>query len=154
MNGADLDHRFARSRVPLVVPAVPPVATQPGEGPLHHIPLGLLHEPHFPRRTADDFDHVPRLRLNQPVVEVMVVVLPVPPDSLQATPVLGRHSPQHLGGERAVVGGGHRDYNDQQQPQLIHEDMPLPPGDQLAPSYPRLSAISLALTVWLSMLAT
>src|SRR4051812_6644001 len=78
MNGADLDHRLARSRVPLVVPAVPPVATQPGEGPLHHIPLGLLHEPHFPRRTADDFDHVPRLRLNQPVVEVMVVVLPVP----------------------------------------------------------------------------
>jgi hypothetical protein len=30
--------------------------------------------------------------------------------------------------------------------------MTLPPGNLLPPSYPRLSAISVALTVWLSML--
>src|SRR3954452_24406408 len=74
MNRTHLDHRLARTRVPFVVPAVPPVPTQPGERPFHHIPLRLLHEPHTPRRTADHFHHVPRLGLNQPGLESVVVV--------------------------------------------------------------------------------
>jgi hypothetical protein len=34
MNRTDLDHRLARLRVSLVVPAVPPVPAQPGVRPL------------------------------------------------------------------------------------------------------------------------
>src|SRR5512144_3376335 len=36
MNRTDLDHRLARIREPLVVPAVPPVSAQPGCGPTTH----------------------------------------------------------------------------------------------------------------------
>jgi site-specific DNA recombinase len=78
----------------------------------HHVPLRLLHEPDTPRRTADDLDHVPRPGLDQPAREVMVAVLAVGPDVLQAAAVLSRQPAQHLGGERAVVGRRHRHHHD------------------------------------------
>src|SRR5438309_1451307 len=59
MNRTDLDHRLARTAEPLVIPALPPVSPQPGERPLHRIPLGLLHEPGAPRRTTDHLDRIP-----------------------------------------------------------------------------------------------
>src|SRR5512135_3189145 len=47
MNRTHLDHRLARPGGPLIVPAVPPVATEPGERPLHDPPPG---QPHIPLR--------------------------------------------------------------------------------------------------------
>ena len=47
--------------------------------------------------------------------------------------MLGGQPAQHLGGTRPVVGRRDRDHDDQQQPQRVHDDLALPPGDLLAP---------------------
>src|SRR4051794_3096917 len=79
---ADLQLGLARLGLPLVVPAVDPAATQPGERPFHD-PTPLDHlEPFVPPRPALDLDYVPAV-LRDPFVQRMVVVLVVPPQLLQ-----------------------------------------------------------------------
>ena len=133
MNRTHLDHRLARTGRPLVVPAVPPVPAQPGERPLHHPPPRQLHVPLRARRTTHYLDPIAGRTLHQPPLEPVVVVLRVGPEQLQPTAVLRSQAGQHLGGACPVVGGGHRDHHDQEQPQGVHDDMPLPTGDLLAP---------------------
>src|SRR4051795_8426424 len=84
---ADLDLGLARTRLPLVVPAVDPAPPQPGEGPFHH-PTPLDHlKGRAPGRATHDLDHIPAM-LGQPAVEAVVVVLGVRPELLQAGEVL------------------------------------------------------------------
>src|SRR4051794_9486564 len=79
---ADLHPRLARCRVPLVVTAVDPAPTQPGERPLHHPTPGDHLELLAPPRPADDLDHIPAM-LRPPRLQRMVVVLVVRPQQLQ-----------------------------------------------------------------------
>ncbi len=51
MNHTDLDHGLARLGPALVIAAVPPVAAQPGERPLHHPTLRQQHETYGPQRS-------------------------------------------------------------------------------------------------------
>src|SRR5271168_3678016 len=104
MNRTDLDHGFARLRVSLVVPAIPPISAQPGMRPFHHPAPRQLHIPDTPGRTTDDFDHIPGLCLHQPTLEVMIVILPVGPDLLQTCLMLGGQSTEDLWRDRTVVG--------------------------------------------------
>src|SRR5512135_3913812 len=98
MNRTDLDHRLARVREPLVVPAGPPVPTEPGERPLHHPASWQLHEPHTPGGTTHHLDPITGLGLHQPAVEMMIVVLAVAPQQLQPTSMFGGQSAQDRGG--------------------------------------------------------
>src|SRR5512135_709400 len=98
MNRAHFDHRLARLGEPLVVPAVPPVATQPGEGPLHHPTPGQPHEPHGTLGTTHHLDPRAGLGLHHPAVEVVIAVLPVSPHQFQLTAVFGGQLAQDLGG--------------------------------------------------------
>src|SRR3954452_12103203 len=100
MYRADLEHRLARLREPLVISAVPPVPAQPGKGALHHVALRLFHEPDTSQRTTHDLDLLPHLGLDQPIVPMMIMILAVRPDALQASLVLGRQSGQDVGSER------------------------------------------------------
>src|SRR3954447_1487718 len=84
---ADLDPGLARTRLPLVVPAMDPAPPQPGEGPFHH-PTPLDHlEGLAPGRATHHLDHVPAM-LGQPAVEAVVVVLGIRPELLQAGELL------------------------------------------------------------------
>src|SRR3954451_9290270 len=90
MYRADLEHRLARLREPLVISAVPPGPAQPGKGALHYRALRLLHEPDTSQRTTHDLDLVPHLGLDQPIVQMMIAILAVGPDALEASLVLLR----------------------------------------------------------------
>src|SRR5512135_884840 len=131
MNRTHLDHRLARLGRTLVVPAVPPIPAQPGERPLHGIPLRLLDEPAAPGRAAHHLDHVPGCGRHQPVGQVVVVVLPVGPDVRQSRPVLGRQPAQHRGGERAVVSRRHTHHDDRKASVNPSDPLARPPIHRL-----------------------
>ncbi|MBV8074794.1 MAG: recombinase family protein, partial [Planctomycetaceae bacterium] len=97
----------------------------PPPGP-SHIPLRAGRTPHHLDPRAGRSPH-------QPLLEPVVVVLRVGPQQLQPATVFGCQLTQDLGGERLVIGRGDRDHDDQQQPQGVHDDVSLPPGDLLAP---------------------
>jgi site-specific DNA recombinase len=80
----------------------------------HHPPPRQFHEPHRPGRPTYHLDLITGLRLRQPPVQGVIVVFPVGPHLLQPAAVLGRQSAQHLRGDRAVVGRGDRDHDDDQ----------------------------------------
>src|SRR3954470_22198415 len=64
MNRTHLDHRLARLAEPLVVPAVPPITSQPGERPLPDPPPRQLHNPLRSGGPTHHLDPVPHtLRL-------------------------------------------------------------------------------------------
>jgi site-specific DNA recombinase len=102
----------------------------------HHPAPWQLHIADTPGWATDDLDHIASLRLRQPAPEVMIVVLPVGPDLLQAGLVLGGQSAQDLRRDRAVVGRGYAHQDHHQQTQGVDDEMTLPPGDLLAPVVP------------------
>src|SRR5258708_31026016 len=92
MNRTRLDHRLARLHVPFVVPAVPPIPPQPGEGPLHHPTLRQLHESHAPRRTLHHLALVAGLGPHHPAIQGVVPALLIGPDLLQPPAMLRRQT--------------------------------------------------------------
>src|SRR5271157_4480633 len=84
---ADLNLSFARTRLPLIFPAVDSATSQPGERPFHH-PTPRDHLEAFTlRRAADHFDYVPAV-LGHPTVQPVIVILVVRPELLQARELL------------------------------------------------------------------
>src|SRR5512135_3050298 len=110
MNRTDLDHGLAGSGEPLVVAAVPPIPTDPGECPFDHPAAVQQHKPLRAGRALHHLDHIGGLRPFQPGVEAVIAVLPIGPDLLQPRAVFGGQSAQHLGSRRAVIGRGGRDH--------------------------------------------
>src|SRR3954447_24090207 len=133
MDRTDPQHRLARTGVILVISTVPPIPPQPGEGSFHHPPPRRLYPSLRPRGATHHLDPIPGPGPRQPPPEMVVVVLPIGPHQLRPTAVLDGQPPQHLGCERPVVAGGCRDHHDEQQPQRIDDDMPLPAPELLAP---------------------
>ena len=152
LDHADLYLRLARGRRPLVLSAVDPATTQPGERPLHH-PTPLDHPEAFaPRRPALHLDHVPAV-LGDPPFQLMVVVLVVRPELLQAG--------ERLFGSASRAPAGPRSRRPPRRPVTVTaRSRPsvsttmcrFRPLSRLPPSYPCGPPISVALTVWLSML--
>src|SRR5439155_27270048 len=58
INRTNLDYCLTGMLIPLVVPAVPPIAAQPGERPLYRPPPRQRYESHTPRRTTDDLNPI------------------------------------------------------------------------------------------------
>src|SRR3954447_16921893 len=129
---ADLNLSFARTRLPLVIPAVNPASAQPSESPFHY-PAPLDHlEGIAPGWTTHHLDHVPAV-CGYPTIQAVIVVLVVRPELLQAGELLPAQLLEDLRGRRPVVGRGGGDGHRQEQTQGVHHDMALPPLDLLGP---------------------
>src|SRR5271154_1807091 len=132
MDRAELRHGFTRLRQGLVVLAQPPVTPQPGERPFHHPANRQRHEAARAGRPADPFHPIRPPVQAQPIIQGVIVILVVREDDLQPREVAATHLGEHLLGRTGVVHvGGRHDHGDQ-QPQRVHEDMPLATVDLLA----------------------
>jgi site-specific DNA recombinase len=104
---------------------------------LHHPPLRERVEPLPAVRPARHLDPQPVLP-GQPGVEGVVAVLRVGPQDRQPREPLGVQPGQHPRGGRPVVAVGRRDDDEQEQPQGVGGDVPLPAPDHLPAVHPDL----------------
>ena len=124
-NHADLHLSFAGTRLSLVVAALNPTTTQPGEYPLHHPTKLDGFESRLLIVAAHDFDLIPAVLAN-PSGQPMIVVLVVRPQLLQTGKLGFGQLGQNLRSPCSIIRIGRRHRNRQQQAQGIHDDMPLP----------------------------
>src|SRR5262249_26972982 len=128
---ADAEHRFARFRVALIVPALTPEPQPPTERSLDHPTLrqvdptlNALRPPHDPQLVQPPPRDFSEQRLG-----------PVPaigPDHPPSRQQLQRQDRQQVGSRVGVRDAGPGDQHGDQQPQTVYHQMPLAAGDLLA----------------------
>ena len=108
-----------------------PATPDPGEGPLHD-PSPFDHlESLGPLRAAAHLDHVPAM-LGEPGIQGVIAVLVIRPELLQPGECPLGQLPQHLRRRGPVVRRGGGDGHRQDQPQRVHDDVPLAAVEPLA----------------------
>jgi len=131
LDHADLHLGLARLRRSLVIPAVDPATPQPCKCPLHHPTPSDHPEPLGPRGAAADLDRIPTV-LGDPGIQRVVAVLVVRPQLGQPGERPLGQLLKHSRGGRPVVRRGTRDRHRQDQPERIHDEMPLAAVESLA----------------------
>ncbi len=140
MNITDLDYSRTGFYASLIVLAVPSVSTMPGVRTLNH-PTFLQGREAFRTLWARlHFEAPPRTMPGHPRVEVVMMILHVGKNGLQARKIVRRDVAEQVRGRHAIIEActGHEDGH--QHPQRLDQEMPLTPFDVLAAILPTLGA--------------
>src|SRR6266852_1314940 len=140
MDITDLYHSSTRFCAALIVLTVPSIPTMPGVRPLNHPAFLQRCEAFRARRTHLHFDAPAGTMLGHPGVEGVIVILLIRKDCGKTRKVLWRDGTEQERGCHPIIETGTGNEDSDQQPQRIHQQMPLAPVDFLAAIIPALGA--------------
>jgi len=138
MNHRHIYHRFAHTRVPLLVLAQPPIAHESTERPLHHPTPGQHRETYCPLRPAHHLQH-PALKDPDTPRRLLASIAAIRPNLLQ-TPKAFPGLVQHGLTAVLILDIGRMDHAGDPHSQDIDQDVPLATAAFLAAIVASLAA--------------
>src|SRR6266436_8605329 len=136
----DFDHSSTRFYTALIVLAVPAIPAMPGVRPLNHPAFLQRREAFRARRTHLHFDAPAGTMLGHPGIEGVIVILLIRKDGGKTRKVLWCDETEQERGCHPIIKTGTGNEDGDQQPQRIHQQMPLAPVEFLAAIKPALRA--------------
>src|SRR5579884_2387880 len=130
MNHRHIYHRFAHTRVPLLVLAQPAITHEPTERPLHHPTLGQHRETYCPLHPAHHLQH-PAIDDPDTPERLLASIAAIRPNLLQ-TPKAFFGLVQHGLTAVLILDIGRMDHAGDPHSQDIDQDVPLATADFLA----------------------